>query len=183
MAGGGGGGSASGSSWPRNFGTAGGETTFGKSLLVAYGGEAGRADLSPMGGTGSVATSSTVTGLVIRGGSLAGPEQQLSGSAGTNPFGGNGGDGGDRSGSPNSGAGGAGGNLLGSTFSGCSGNVYLGISGNAGGYIEAVISSPRRWYQYTIGAGGLGGQPSGSNCGVAGGNGGSGVIIIEVYFA
>jgi hypothetical protein len=70
---------------------------------------------------------------------------------------------------PNSGGGGAGASY---------GNGNLSASGGGGGeYVELIINSPSSSYIFTVGAGGLGGTPI-----VAGGNGGSGVIIVDELY-
>jgi hypothetical protein len=58
--------------------------------------------------------------------------------------------------------------------------VIAGTGGGAGGYVEAIITSPSATYSYAVGAGGAGAS-AGTN-GFAGGNGGSGVIFITAYF-
>lgn len=72
----------------------------------------------------------------------------------------------------NTGAGGSGG--------GCTSSCLVGNGGGAGGYIEAVISSPNSSYTYSVGAGGAGGTPG--TGGINGGAGGSGVIFIEEHY-
>jgi hypothetical protein len=50
-------------------------------------------------------------------------------------------------------------------------------SGAAGEYVEILITSPLASYNYSVGAGGIGGAGA-----CAGGNGGSGIIIVEAIF-
>lgn len=76
----------------------------------------------------------------------------------------------------NSGAGGQSGGLETNGI----GNVHFGAGGGAGGYFEAIITSPDPSYDYEIGPGGDGGG-AGAN-GHNGGDGGSGRIIIEAYY-
>jgi hypothetical protein len=56
-----------------------------------------------------------------------------------------------------------------------------GVSGGAGGYVDAIITTLSATYSYAVGAGGSGGS-AGVN-GYAGGAGGSGIIIIEEYYS
>lgn len=72
----------------------------------------------------------------------------------------------------NSGAGGGGGSDASSTDTRC------GAGGGAGEYVEIEITGPSATYTYTVGAGGAGGS-AGT---FAGGNGGSGIIIVEEYY-
>jgi hypothetical protein len=187
MVGGGGGGAGSGSvsgSSP----SAGGNSSFGTSLLTANGGGV-NASIGGTGGAGGTASLGTgpiglaYTGSSGGGGSgnitvnsaaLAGP------SGGSSPFGGGGTSG------VGSGAG-AGGSAIANTGSGGGGgsmsataNVYTGPAGGAGGFVDAMITSPASTYLYAVGAGGAGGG-AGTN-GFAGGAGGAGVIIVEEFY-
>jgi hypothetical protein len=56
--------------------------------------------------------------------------------------------------------------------------VIAGGGGQAGEYVEIIISSPAATYTYTIGGGGLGGTGGTQS----GGAGGSGVIIVDEYY-
>jgi len=76
----------------------------------------------------------------------------------------------------NSGSGGTGGGANGV------GTVFQGLSGSAGAWCFAIITSPAASYVYTIGAGGSAGAAGGGGGGFAGGTGGSGVIIIREYY-
>lgn len=171
---GGGGGGAGGA--PTTGGT-GGTTTFGSSLLTATGGAGGTA----AGGTGSGGTttvnSPAITLVALDGGrgypAYANASNGGGGGGGVSPFGGAGTGGttgiqANQPGLTNTGSGGGGAFL--SAASGAGG-------GAAGGYIEAIITSPSTTYSYAIGAAGTGG--TGTN---AGSIGGSGVIIVEEHY-
>lgn len=166
--------------------TAGGNTTFGTSFLVANGGSAGVwANNFGTGGTASIAAGAS--GVVTTGGqSGAGGVGGSSGNYGTGGCGGNsnfGGSGGGGQGGlpggdapPNTGAGGGGGGsglFVGSLQVG-------GCGGGAGGYVRAIIPNPAASYPFVVGSGGAAGAAGTS--GFAGGNGGGGVIIVTAYF-
>jgi hypothetical protein len=75
----------------------------------------------------------------------------------------------------NSGSGGAGGTYSDSHGGGA--HTCWGGAGSAGEYAELLITGPLPSYAYTVGLGGTGGA------GVSkGGDGGSGIIIVEAYF-
>lgn len=184
MVGGGGGGGGSGTASQGN-GAAGGNTTFGSSLLVANGGSAtgGPGWSGGNGGTASLGTGPI--GIALSGGN--GPmafydrsAEDFAGSSGAvTPFGGAG------SGAGQSGVGGS--NAVTNTGSGGGGggftnvaNCYAGAGGAAGGYVDAIISSPSATYAYAVGAAGAGGTAGTS--GQAGTNGGSGIIIVEEHY-
>lgn len=76
-------------------------------------------------------------------------------------------------GAANTGGGGAGGGGGGT-------NVFTGLGGGAGGYVEFILTSPSAHYDYVVGAGGAGG-PLGTS-GFPGGNGGSGYIEVTEYY-
>jgi hypothetical protein len=189
MAGGGGGGGSSGTaSW--NNGTAGGNSTFGSSLLTANGGSAGIGGYQTNAGSspgGSATVSSPAIGIAISGGSGQGSGRAnsanasiiLGGNGGSNPLGGGGGGGGasnaGAAGAANTGAGGGG------ATSGSNVNAEGGGGGGAGGYIDAIISAPSATYAYAVGAAGSGG--SAGTSGSAGGAGAAGVIHVEEYYA
>lgn len=168
-AGGGGGASAT------NSGAAGGNTIFNS--INAVGGGGGATAASGAGGYLTTPGTGSATFRVI-------------GSAGGNgQFGG--GDGGGNGGSTMLGGAGLGGNTAsaagknaqvnsGSGGGGAvaSGSNWAGGGGQAGEYFELVISSPSATYTYTIGAAGAGGA-AGTN---VGGNGGTGMIIVEEYY-
>lgn len=178
MVGGGGGGAGSATTAGNDHGSGGtgGNTTFGTSLLVANGGGGGTG--SGVGGTGGTAT---VNSPAI----------------GTGLDGGNGGNGGTTvAGNPQFGDrgsssffGGASGSGRGAsiTNTGSGGNAavanpssFLGGSGGAGAYVEAIITSPSATYSYAVGAAGAGGTAgTGGN---AGGAGGSGYIEVTEYY-
>lgn len=177
MAGGGGGGGAA----ATNSGSDGGATSFGTSLLTASPGIGGDPNTAASGGTGgSYTINSPAIGYGFVGGdgssgmfNSSASVQPSGGTGGSNPFGGGGGShpttGLD--GAPNTGAGGGGGN------GGASQNS--GSGGGAGGYIEAIISSPSSTYSYTVGAGGAGAL---TGSGAAGGAGAAGIIIVEEHY-
>lgn len=190
MIGGGGGGAPSGSG---SFGstTAGGNSTFGTSLLVANGGGAGgtSSSTSSAGGAGGTASlGSGPIGLALTGGS--GSNNAFNGSS-TNGFMGTAGapspfGGGGAAGAYTGSSDGPGGNAPSNTGAGGGGggtgsaNVFTGTSGGAGGFIDAIITSPSATYSYAVGAGGNGG--SAGTGGFAGGGGGSGIIIVEEFY-
>jgi hypothetical protein len=180
MIGGGGGGGGSGSVGETSGGT-GGNTTFG-GIMTASGGVGGndgtQGGNGPNGGAASVTTSATVIQvLALTGGSGQGNGQftYAAGPMGaSSPFGGGGGGGSivvGRAATPY-GAGGAGG--------GGSAGFGSGSSGAAGGYVEAIITSPSATYSYAVGSAGTAG--SAGTSGYAGGAGGSGVIIVMEYY-
>lgn len=173
MVGGGSGGFSQNDTGPSNPGT---DSTFGGSLLVAHGAPA--TGDSTVGGSVSV-LSPALAVVTVQGapGNPYGVNNGTSsgGTGGVTPFGGagvggryslNGGNGQPNTGS---GGGGAGGKVDGTTTG--------GRAGNAGGYLEAVIASPAATYTYGVGSGGAGTVGN-----TSGGNGGSGVIIIEEHY-
>jgi hypothetical protein len=180
------GGGGAGSSNYASSGSAGGNgtaTTFGTSLLTANGGTG--AGLNTInGGSGGAGGSGTIgsgaTGIVLVGGTGSGGTNtsggSLGGAGGNNPFGGAGGGGWASSagnpGAANTGGGGGGGGLY-------VGGYATGGGGGAGGYIEATIANPSPSYLYTVGAG----APQTPSGVYPGGAGGSGVIIVEEYYA
>lgn len=186
MLGAGAGGDGSGTS--PGSGSAGGNTTFGSSLLTANGGSAASA---PIGGVGGGALINTPAyGIAQGGGYGAGYSlfQKLTGndlvyttggSGGSSVWGGGGGGGGQsqpgQPGAPNSGGGGGGaGGETNQT------NNSSGCGGGAGGYVEAYITGPSATYSYAVGAGGSGG--SAGTGGQAGGAGGDGIIVVEEFY-
>jgi hypothetical protein len=183
--GGGGGGGTNGFSGG-NAGT-GGVSTFGTSLLTAYGGLGGQnyADTGAVGGTATITISAGVSGIALQGASGSGGATPSGnyppgGTGGVSPFGGGGAGGvvdsptGLENAIPNTGSGGGGGGgLITSTSRG-------GGGGGAGGYIEVIISSVTSSYSYGVGAGGTAG-PAGTS-GQVGGSGASGIIIIEEHY-
>lgn len=186
MAGGGGGG---GSFTPGGIGVNGGNTTFGSSLLTANGGAGGGVytSTSAMGGTVSIATSSTILKVVANSGGMGGPAGNISngnypgGAGGSNAFGGAGGSANGYSGGTNgfngianTGGGGAGGSTSSNATSSAGGG------GGAGGYLEALISSPSPTYSFSVGTGGTG--AAAASVTGSGGNGAAGIIIVEEYY-
>lgn len=145
----------------------------GPAFLIANGGTAQSASISDPGVGGTVTVSSPA--IKIAAASGGGGSSSFSGGGGGNggstPFAG-GGAGGTGATGVNAGTA-AGAN----TGAGGGGAANNGAGGGAGGYIEAIITSPASTYFYTVGTGGTGG--TGSN---AGGAGGSGVIIVEEFY-
>lgn len=179
MVGGGGGGIGSGSVAGTSPG-AGGNTTFGSSLLTANGGAIGA--LGSDGGIGGVGTvSSPAFGFVVTGGdgqgynSAAGAVAFGGAPGGDAPFFGGGGKKGTTS-APGSDAYAPGG---GGQGGGNDANpaVYSGSGGGAGAFIEATINAPSASYSYAVGSGGAAGGAGTS--GFAGGAGFNGIIIID----
>jgi hypothetical protein len=166
-------------------GTAGAATTFGSNLLIAGGGDGGY-NWSGLTTGGSYTVNSPAIKIVgVNGadgnrapyqGSAGSPHHIPGGAGGSSFFGGAGaaGDnfGGATSAKPNSGSGGGGGGLI--SVPSSSG----GQGGAAGGYLEAMIANPASAFTYSVGTGGVG---PGSGV-TKGGDGGSGVIIIEAHF-
>lgn len=173
MAGGGGGsdGTAGGSG-----GGTGGNTLFGTSLLTANGGT------RVTGGTASVGVGATQIVAFTGGGGGApgtsGTSQGCGGMGGATPFGGAG------SGAPTATAGvpGVSGTGSGAGGGGGSSSQPGGFGGGAGGYLEAIISTPSTSYTFSIGVGGTAGT-AGTGTGAApGAIGGSGIIVVEEWY-
>jgi len=182
MVGAGGGGSGSGTTG-QGSGGAGGNTTFGSSLLVANGGSGGlNTTAGGAGGTASLGTGPI--GVTVTGTTGAGTPAVSYGTYGMG-----GGRGGDApffngSGNPvyqaaggsgvtNTGGGGTGGGA------GSTSTSVGGSGGGSGGFIEAIITTPAASYSYSIGTAGTAGTAGTS--GFAGGAGGSGYIVVEEY--
>ena len=165
MIGGGGGGAA----YITNAGTDGSDTSF-NSIVASHGlggglqangggnggsGGSGSASLRvPGGGGGSGSAMGGVGGSGAFGGAGSAPGSTTA--AGRNAF-------------ANTGGGGSG---------ACGAATGYGSGGGAGEYVELIINSPSASYSYAVGGGGAGGVPGG----LAGGNGGSGVIIVDEYY-
>ena len=186
MCAGGGGGGGSNSAGGSSTGGTGGNSTFGTSLLTCNAGAGGAYNTGALGGTATIGAGATGIGLAGGGGvfpgigyslSVSGGQYWSGGNGGSNPFGGAGqgrwGSFAGGAGATNTGAG-AGGGGADTT------NAIPGTGGGAGGYIEAIITSPSETYSYAVGAGGIAGT-AGTN-GFAGGAGGSGVIIVTEYY-
>ena len=187
MVGGGGGGAGSGTT-AGTTPTAGGNTTFGTTLLVANGG-AVTSGLGHVGGAGGTASLGTgPVGIAVTG-SSGGPSlyvdqggtyaTMVAGGAGGSSALGGGGAGGTNSdaavaGVTNTGSGGGGGSIYGINAE------FSGAGGGSGGYVDAVITSPLSSYSYLVGIAGTGGGVGGS--GKAGAPGGSGLIIVEEHY-
>lgn len=189
LVGGGGGGACSGTAGG-TAATAGGASSFGSSLVTANGGtQASWGQAAPVAG-GSVTINSpainnvSVSGAAGGGGSSfinTGSIYTAGGNGGSSFFGGAGAGGGysgvSANGSaaqPNSGSGGGGAATNGAS------SQYSGAGGASGGYAEALIVNPSASYAYAVGTGGNG-QGAGTS-GLAGGNGGSGLVLITEYF-
>lgn len=172
LVGGGAGGTAAVSSGA-GTGTAGGNTTFGTSLLTGNGaaacsfggvastplpgapGSGSGGDVNISGGYGTYVNNAAV------GGSVGG--NSFFGGAGGSPYGATG-----YAAAANSGSGGGGGGTIDA--------IAGGGGGSAGGYVRKLITSPSATYSYAVGAGGSGGAAG--STGSAGGAGGSGIIIV-----
>lgn len=167
MVGGGSGGHGSGSSGSGAGGT-GQNTTFGPSLIAGGGSATAGGSVSGLGASD--------IGFAGANGSISGGVNSTAPAGASSPFGGAGcgnnaaSAGCDAVANTGSGGGGAGG----------SGTFNPGNGGSAGGYVEALITSPAPSYSFTIGSGGSGG--AGGTGGAAGGKGGSGIIIVEAFF-
>ncbi len=197
MSGAGGGGGASygfgnASSFAPN-GTAGGSTTFGPNLTCNGGSGGNGADnndsyASAPGGSYSVTSVSNQYVLFATNGSSGGGglitaqtnANAIGGAGGTNPLGcgcpGAPFAAGGISALPNTGAGGSG--------AGPNSNQafqFGGAGAGAGSYIEVIIGSPSSTYSYSVGSAGAGGASSGATS-YSGGDGGSGIIIVEEYY-
>lgn len=176
--GGGGGGSGSGTSGAGNGG-AGGNTTFGTTLIAANGGAGGvyLAGGGPTGGTASLG--SGPLGFAVTGGNGSAGVSGIalgSGGLGGSSFMGGGGSGGAN------GFSGAAGGAYGSGGGGAGGGTGIGgqAGGAAGGTVKGMITSPSATYAYAVGAAGTVGT-----AGTAGTAGGTGIIgflqITEFY--
>lgn len=159
-------------------GSAGNNTTFGATLLVANG--------APSAVGGAATIGSGASGLAISGSTGRSPTfvvYPTGGIGGSNLLGGGGVGAGPSSataiaggaGVANTGGGGGGGNCT------TASTTVGGYGGGAGGYIDAIISSPADSYAYVVGTGGNGGA-AGTNGG-AGGAGAAGIIVVEAYFS
>lgn len=187
MIGGGGGGSGGGITPLPATATAGGNTTFGSSLLTANGGAAGYEGITASGGSYTINSPAIGQGFIgspggafsfVGNGSLGGSPGP-GGVGGSSPFGGAGSSASDRAGqaaTANTGSGGGGG----SASTGAGTGSRSGGGGCAGGYIEAIINNPSLTYAYSVGTGGSGGTAGTS--GYTGGAGAAGIIIVEEYY-
>jgi microcystin-dependent protein len=183
MVGGGGPGVGSGNGGAQSAGVAGGDTTFGSSLLFAGGGSIGV--VGGQGGPGgSASLGSGPIGTAVPGGSgtamilTNGAPFYVTGPGGaSSPLGGAGGGSYSQgfNAVANSGSGGGGGGVSGTS------SDYTGPGGSAGGYVDAIITSPNATYPINVGVGGVGGT-AGAN-GAPGGNGGSGYIEVTEYYS
>lgn len=152
-------------------GTAGGDSTFGTSLLTAGGGGAATAGTAQRGGLGGTSTiNSPAVGTLYAGNGGGGGLNTSSGLAGFG--GGSFMGGGARSGIAGANAS-AGVNGTGGGGSGNSNVTNSGSGGGGAGGLEAIITNPSLTYSYSVGAGGTGGAAVG----------GSGIIIVEEYYS
>ncbi len=187
-AGGGGGGSGTGSS---GAGTGGGDTTFGTTLLSAGGGAGGNGGSSgsssgSVGGPGGASSlgsgpvgTATTGNTGIYGGNSSTTSKASGGVGGASALGGSGAAGVNSGGTggnaaTNSGSGGGGGGSVESA------GFASGGGGGAGGYVNAMISSPLATYAYAVGSKGTGG--SSTSTGGDGGDGADGVIVVQEHY-
>lgn len=172
MMGGGAGGSGSGTT--PGIGTAGGNTTFGSSLLTAPGAPAPASAIAAGAGA-SIATGGNILNLPGVAGAAAqsGFTNSQGSPGGAGPLGGASfpGDGVGPTAVPNTGAGGAG--------AGSSGTASPGGGGGSGAFLEDLITSPLSSYAFAVGAKGAHGAAGTS--GSAGGDGALGVIMVTAY--
>jgi hypothetical protein len=170
MVGGGGGGGSTGSG--ASNGTAGGNSTFGTSLLVANGGSFGAGGTATNGGVGGTTSlGSGPQGIALSGGQGGSSQSgaSIGGFGGANSLS-SAGSGGTEAGPGNNAAANSGG---GGGGAGASSGVN-GAGGGAGGYIKAIINNPLIFYPYAVGSGGTGGTVTGGTA--IGGNGAAGFI-------
>lgn len=188
MVGAGGGGGGSGTASAGNGGD-GGDTTWNTTLLVAGGGKGGKwGGGSPSsggaGGTASMSAGPIGTALSGGGGGMALIDSSTlsatggGGMGGSSAFGGGANSGSynaaGNAGAANTGGGGSGGGLG-------TGNVSsAGAGGGAGGFVDAIITSPSATYSYAVGASGTAGTAGTS--GFAGGAGGAGYIEVTEFY-
>ncbi len=178
---GGGGGGGPGGTGSYGSATAGGNTTFGSTIVVGNGGSQGVGAAAVGGAGGSASLGSGAVGTVLSGGTGHGggfsSSAAFAGGAGaSSPFGagGPGTRGAAGAAVANTGTGGGGGGCDVAT------NNLGGCGGGAGGYCDAIIINPAATYAYAVGAAGSGG--SAGTSGYAGGNGGSGYIEVTEYY-
>ena len=182
MVGGGGGGGGAGVANNGGTGGTGGNTTFGTSLLIAYGGVGAAGYYQGDGGTGSLGTGpigTSLTGGTGGAGHYGQSINYIKGGVGGSSYFGGAGQTGPQAGlaaKANTGSGGGGGSMASAT------NGYGGGGGGAGGYVEALISGAylTPTFAYSVGSGGAGG--SAGTTGDAAGAGASGYIEITEYF-
>ena len=178
------GGGAGGGASATNAGSAGGNTTFGTSLLTANGGSGGNsgASVGGFGGDGGSASGGDINAT----GNSGNPGSNVGTNGASNnaqPSGGNGGGsvfgGAGKGGLPLTAGSAAGGYGSGGGGGGSQQNALNSAGGGgAGGYTEKLINSPSATYSYAVGASGAGGA-AGS---YAGGAGSAGVIIVTEYY-
>jgi hypothetical protein len=185
MVGGGGGGGGSNSS--AGAGGNGNNTTFGSSLLIAGGGFGGAGNVATggLGGTNTVNSPALLlsdnpgqTGMGFQAGSSTAGVYIIGANGGASAMGAGACASGANTAGTSAAANTGGGGQSGGTATGAP--SYSGAGGGAGGYLEAIITSPSSTYAYSVGSGGSGGTAGAS--GWAGGAGGSGIIIVEEYY-
>lgn len=188
LCGGGGGGAGSGTvvGTPGTAATAGGNSTFGTTLLVANGGAgAGNYVTSTSdstGGAGGSASLGAGIGDAVTGGNGTGGSQSVAatgqngGPGAASALGGVGGGGpagvAGYAAATNSCSGGGG--------AGVGQNSFSGGGGGAGAYVNAIINTPSATYSYAVGAAGAAGAAGTS--GTAGGAGGAGYIRVTEHY-
>ena len=183
IVGGGGGGGGGGTAGSPSVGDSGVASAFGPLLILAKSGSGGGVSGANHGvtGTGTV-TSPAVQIASVRGSpGISGTVTSVAtvtppgGDGGSGPLsaGGLGADPGNNNGSAGVQGGGGGG-------AGAAAGLDTGYGGQAGNYIEAILSSLSSSYYYCIGTGGNGG--SGGTSGGTGGAGGAGILIVEEYY-
>lgn len=182
MCGAGGGGSGG----SNNAGSAGGNSTFGTTLLVANGGSGGPGNAGNTGGAGGTASLGAAIGVAVTGqagggaGTTTASAAKYSGTGGSSALFGGGGPAKGQNNEPgvdgvtNTGGGGSGGVGDDSPL------AQAGVGGGAGGCVDAIINSPTTTYSYAVGAGGAGGATDGSTG--AGGAGAAGIIVVEEHY-
>jgi len=183
MVGGGGGGGGTGAG--ASNGSAGGDSTFGTSLLFAGGGLGGESSLSsfPAGGdNGSCVINSPAIQIINVQGEYGDNGLNTNGigfrgvgGRGGNSFFGGSGRGTQNADGQNASGFGSGGGGAGNSATGTTG----GAGGGGAGFCEAIIDSPSASYLYAVGAGGNGGNGPAVNDGGAGRNGR--IIVLEFY--
>ena len=189
VGGGAGGGGTGGTTGPT--GTAGGNTTFGTSLIVANGGSGGTGAntgvLASQGGAGGSASlgsgplgTATTGSAGVNGLAFGSSNAVASGAGGSSCLGGAG------QGAIVNGSTGVAGGAAGTSSGSGGGGAVTGPSinaggGGAGGCVLAVITSPNATYAYAVGGSGAGGIGTGTNA-ATGGAGGAGIIVVEEHY-
>ena len=187
----GGGGGGSGSNAVGNNAVIGSSTVWNPGLAisscVAQGGGPGvyAVNNGGLGGTGGSTLGTLAASVRIAGGGGGKPGDAVPGNSvmgGSSALG---------AGAPSGGPGGASqvgqdapanGGGGGSNGAGAGSDGVVQASGGAGEYVELIINAPAATYTYSVGAGGAGGGRTSGSPDNVGGNGGSGIIIVdEIY--